>query len=143
MVYVEKAFYLLTEDVQKHPNCFTTKATPCRYFIDVHRQTSAAVDKYGFATAGNENRIFPIIENFPAVLEASGTVEDGKNQAGAYVGETIVVKLQRNCPTDAIRAKDILTIQENPGEYEVVDVRIEGNKSGCPGIVILTAQKKP
>lgn len=58
------------------------------------------------------------------------------------MGETIVVKLQRNCPTDAISVKDILTIQENPGEYEVVDVRKEGSKSGCPGIVILTAQRK-
>ena len=122
LVYVEGLFYLIADDVQEAPNCFTTAASPCRQFVKVSRKVEPTTDKFGFAVEETGERIHPVIDNFPAVVTFSGTVEDTKNQAGAYMGDTLEVKTQRNAWTDEIKLGDVLTLEGNADEYEIMSL---------------------
>lgn len=144
LLYVEGWFYLIADDVQEAPNCFMTHATPCLHFVKVGRKVNPQTDKFGFAVEDTGDRLRPLIDNFPAVLTFSGTMADAKNQAGAYFADMIEVKLQGNHWTDEIKTGDILTLEGNPGEYEVVSwIRDSLTAKQKGGVLTIQARRKP
>lgn len=144
LLYVEGRFYLIADDVQEAPNCFMTHATPCLHFVKVSRKVNPQTDKFGFVVEDTGDRLHPLIDNFPAVLTFSGTMADAKNQAGAYFADVIEVKLQGNHWTDEIKTGDILTLEGNPGEYEVVSwIRDSLTAKQKGGVLTIQARRKP
>ena len=78
------------------------------------------------------------------MLTFSGTMADAKNQAGAYFADMIEVKLQGNHWTDEIKTGDILTLEGNPGEYEVVSwIRDSLTAKQKGGVLTIQARRKP
>ena len=144
LLYVEGRFYLIADDVQEAPNCFMTHVTPCLHFVKVSGKVNPQTDKFGFAVEDTGDRLHSLIDNFPAVLTFSGTMADAKNQAGAYFADVIEVKLQGNHWTDEIKTGDILTLEGNPGEYEVVSwIRDSLTAEQKGGVLTIQARRKP
>lgn len=114
------------------------------HFVKVSRKVNPQTDKFGFAVEDTGDRLRHLIDNFPAVLTFSGTMADAKNQAGAYFADMIEVKLQGNHWTDEIKTGDILTLEGNPGEYEVVSwIRDSLTAKQKGGVLTIQARRKP
>ena len=100
LLYVERRFYLLADDVQEAPNCFMTHVTPCLHFVKVSRKVNPQTDKFGFAVEDTGERLHPLI--------------------------------------------DILTLEGNPGEYEVVSwIRDSLTAKQKGGVLTIQARRKP
>lgn len=125
-------FYLITDDPQRHPNCYTAHATRCNACITVCQTVSAITDDCGFEIEPETTRA--ILRNVPAVTKWRYDLTGGSSgSAGRYTADVLEVQTQRNAYTAEVKPGAWFELDGQ--RFTLYDIHTDADQASGSGII--------
>lgn len=120
-------FYLITDDPQRHPNCYTAHATRCNAYLSVWQTVPAITDDYGMELEPETVRA--ILCNVPAITKLRFDLIGGSSgSAGRYTADVLEVRLQLNAYTAAVKPGAWFNLDDQ--RFTIYDLNTDAEASG-------------
>lgn len=124
-------FFLILDDPQQHPNCYTAHATRCNAFLTVCQTVPAITDDYGMELEPETVRA--ILNNVPAVTKRRYDLTGGSSSsAGRYTADVLEVQIQRNAYTAAVKPGAWFSLDDQ--RYTIYDNQTDADQASGGGI---------
>lgn len=133
-VYIpeKERFYLLLDDPQEHPDCWTTSATRCTDYLSVWQTVPAITDDYGMELEPETVRA--ILRNVPAVTTRRYDLTGGSSgSAGRYTADVLEVKAQLNAYTAEVKPGAWFELDDQ--RFTIYDIHTDADQASGSGII--------
>lgn len=128
-------FYLLVEEPQLMPDCYTTHATRCNAYITIKHTKTIPVDDYGYLIDANQDPEETLIRNLPAIVNHAQQINQAQHTPGLIVEDQISVTIQRNAYTAAIEPEAWFILDKT--KYTILDTISDPGENGSGTITFL------